>query len=412
MSKTALQQEIQTYLQQNLPQYLNMLRHMVKINSFTNNPAGVNALGELTARIFTGLGFTAETIQADKPDCGKHLILTRPGKSGRKIGLISHLDTVFPAAEEIRNNFVWREEGERIYGPGTVDIKGGTIMIYMILATLQKFAPEIYDDITWLVLLDAVEEQGGFDFGQICVERLTEGGLAALVFEGGRRQDKTFSIVAARKGMAIYQITAHGRAAHAGSSHARGANAIVQIADTIQRIAALTDYERELTFNVGVVSGGTVTNRVPHYAEVHVEMRTFSAEVFADGVNSMLALNGQSTIHSPEDNYPCQVNVELVRQVAPWSPNPESDRLLAIWQEAAKTLDMLAEREKRGGLSDGNHIWQQIPTIDGLGPSGGNAHCSERAEDGSKDQEYINLDSLIPKTLLNITAILQLIEAN
>ena len=171
-------------------------------------------------------------IQSLIPEYGKHLIMTRPGKSGHKIGLISHLDTVFPAEEEIANNFLWREEGDRIYGPGTVDIKGGTVVIYMILAALQKFTPDIYNDMTWVVLLDAVEERSGFDFGQLCIERLSEGGLAALVFEGGGLDDNRFKIVAARKGMAVYQARTYGRASHAGSSHPKGANAVVQMANS------------------------------------------------------------------------------------------------------------------------------------------------------------------------------------
>ncbi|HMQ56322.1 MAG TPA: hypothetical protein PKD98_29850, partial [Anaerolineae bacterium] len=84
---------------------------------------------------------------------------------------------------------------------------------------------------------------------------------------------------------------------------------------------------------------------------------------------------------------------------------------LAVWQEAAESLGLRVEPERRGGLSDGNHIWRQIPTLDGLGPAGGNAHCSERSADGSKDQEYVLVSSFVPKALLNIVAILRLIKA-
>ena len=65
--------------------------------------------------------------------------------------------------------------------------------------------------------------------------------------------------------------------------------------------------------------------------------------------------------------------------------------------------------EQRGGLSDGNHLWNTLPTIDGLGPYGEHGHCSERSADGSKDQEYADKSSFIPKTLLNFTAIRKLI---
>jgi glutamate carboxypeptidase len=409
MTNTTTSQKIQTYLESNLAIYLDLLRQMVEINSFTANPDGVNALGELTARIFAKLGFSAETIQSTNPDFGRHLVLTKPGSSERKIGLVSHLDTVFPPDEEIQNNFTWRQEGNRIYGPGTVDIKGGTIVIYMLLAALQKFAPEIFQKTTWVVLLNASEERGGFDFGQLCVERLGQDALAALIFEGGRLVDNRYSIVAARKGIALYGVTVNGKAAHAGNGHSQGTNAIVQIADTIRQTAALTDYERNLTFNVGVVSGGTVSNRIPHYAEASVEMRAFDVDIFEEGIAGILALNGQSSVHSVDGDDPCQVKVELRGRVEPWAPNPATDRLLRIWQETAELLGMVVEREERGGLSDGNFFWQQVPSLDGLGPSGGNAHCSERSEDGRKDQEYIEIPSMVPKALLNAMAILRLV---
>ena len=95
----------------------------------------------------------------------------------------------------------------------------------------------------------------------------------------------------------------------------------------------------------------------------------------------------------------------------PWTPNPNSDHLLNYWKKAGRTLAIKVDREERGGLSDGNFLWRQIPTIDGLGPSGGNAHCSEQSADGSKEQEFIYVPSLIPKALLNTIAILKLIEA-
>jgi glutamate carboxypeptidase len=412
MTQPALHQGIAAYLEDRLPFYLDLLRQMVNINSFTANAAGVNKLGRLTAEAFARLGFEAETVQSVNPDFGRHLALTRLGSSGRKIGLISHLDTVFPPDEERHNNFTWREEGRRIYGPGVVDIKGGTLVIYMLMEALKRFAPEVYDQVTWVVLLNASEEREAADFGQLCLERLGPESLAALVFEAGRLVKNKFALVTARKGIARYKIMVNGRAAHAGSNHALGANAIVQLAETIQRVAALTDYERDLTFNVGVISGGVVTNRVPHYAEARVEMRAFNAGVYEDGIARMLALDGHSTVRSAKAGYPCQVRIELLDKVDPWAPNPATDRLLAIWQETAASLGMRVIREKRGGLSDGNLLWRHIPTLDGLGPSGGNAHCSEQSPDGHKEQEYVEPASLAPKTLLNTLAILRLVRGS
>ena len=410
MAQTDLSLRLETFLKGNLPEYLDMLRQMVNINSFTTNRDGVNALAELTGAMFQDLGFTAETVDSLDPQFGRHLVMTRHGSSGRKIGLVSHLDTVFPPEEEIRNEFAWRPEGDRIFGPGTVDIKGGTVQMYMVLAALHAFRPELYDEITWVLLLDASEEVNGEHFGALCRERL-EGPetLACLIFEGGRHVDGGFLLVRARKGMAIYEVNVEGKAAHAGTSHKQGANAIVQLAEVIQKLAAITDYGRQVTVNVGHVSGGTVTNRVPHQAHARLEMRTFEPEIYEAVMAEIESLDGYSSITSADgDAYACRTQVKLVRKTAPWPPNEATDRLIEIWQQAALELGCQVQPEERGGLSDGNNFWDTIPTVDGMGVSGNNAHCSERAADGSKEQEYCEISSFVPKAVLNVMGIILL----
>lgn len=410
-----LSEHIEAYLQRNMPDNLALLQRMVAINSFTANPAGVNELGRRTAEIFAPLGFAAETVQSDNALYGKHLILTRHGRvrdsrDAPQIGLISHLDTVFPADEELRNDFRWRIEEDRIYGPGVVDIKGGTIMIYMILSALQALAPDLFDAVTWVVLLDATEETGGKDFGRICVQHLNKTVLGCLVFEPGNWSGSRPHIVVARKGMAVYRIEVEGKAAHAGSAHPQGANAVLQMADVITRVCRMTNYDRDLTFNVGTVSGGTVINRVPHFASASVEMRAFQMEVYEDGIAKMLALNDLSTVSTAAGDFSCRVQVKILHRVLPWPRNSGTDGLFSLWRDTAESLGYQAVPEQRAGLSDGNYFWNELPTLDGLGPEGGNAHCSERSPDGSKDQEYVLASSFVPKAHLNTMAIFRLVE--
>ena len=412
MNRTTFASILQEHFTLNLPDYLAMLRQMVEINSFTANGAGVNELGQVTATLFAQLGFKAEFVQSAMPGYGKHLVLTRDGRTPQTIGLVSHLDTVFPPEEEIRNNFYWRQEGDRIYGPGTVDIKGGTILIYMMLDALSSHAPEQFEAVNWVILVDAAEEAEAEDFGQLCIHRL-EGSdtLACLIFEGGSKVEDTYQVVVARKGMAVFQVKTEGRSSHAGSFHPNGANAVVQMAHTILKLSAITDYKRDVTVNVGTMRGGVVTNRVPHEAESWLEMRTFRPEVYDETVDKILALNGEVDVVSSVDGYSCTVDVNLYRKTPPWARNKATDHLFAVWREAGAELGFTVLPEERGGLSDGNHFWQRIPTLDGLGPSGGNAHCSERSEDGSKDQEFALVSSFVPKATLNTMAVLRLIGA-
>ncbi len=389
-------------LAERLPATLELLRQWVDTNSHTSNREGVNCLGRLTAEPFGRLGFVPEFVPHRDPAFGDHLVLTRRGNRPRGIALISHLDTVFPAEEEVRNAFRWQPEGERIYGPGTIDIKGGTAMMYAVLEALANTSAELFESVTWIVLLDATEETLSDHFADVCRERLDpERTLAALVFESEGRPQGRPAVVVARKGRATFRVTVEGRAAHAGARHARGANAITQLARLVERIDRFTNHAADLTFNVGRIQGGSALNRVPHLAAAELEMRAFSPKMYCDGVEAVLALAGPGDVSSPSDGHRCQVRVELLTESPPWPRNPGTDALYERWRTAGAGLGLELDAEERGGLSDGNWISRWLPTLDGLGPFGDNDHCSERSADGSKTPEFLWVPSFLPKALLN-----------
>jgi len=405
MQNTELLKE---YLEGQKPAALEMLRQMVGINSFTGNREGVNRLGRLTAECFAPLGFTAEFIPSTTSEWGDHLVLTRRGSSGRSIAMVSHLDTVFPPEEEMRNNFHWQPEGDRIFGPGTHDIKGGSVMMWLVLSALQAQDRAVFEDITWKLIWNSSEERFSPDFGEVCRRQFDRGTMAALVFESEGRAGRQGLLVVARKGRGTWRVKVNGRGAHAGGKHAHGANAIVQLGQTIQRVAALTDYSRELTVNVGTVCGGTGLNRVPHEAAAEGEFRAFTPEVFEHCRAGLLALAGPGEVRSAADGYACEVKVEITSESRPWPRNRGTDGLYRIWKEAADEVGIALGCEERGGLSDGNMTWDAVPTLDGLGPWGDNDHCSERSADGSKLPEFVEVNTFVPKALLNVGAILKL----
>jgi glutamate carboxypeptidase len=415
MNVNQLHQSIQKYLKTRLPDYLGYLRSLVEINSFTSNVDGVNAVGESTSELFSTLDFKAIRVPSGNSMHGDHLVLTKTGAltaPPKGITFISHLDTVFSPDEERRNDFKWREEGSRIYGPGTIDIKGGTVMIFMVLDAIRWNQPELFESVNWTVMLNAAEENLVEEFRQVFIDHKPEGSLACLIFEGGRWNGNKFSLVTARKGRAAFQITIIGRAAHAGAAHQNGANAVVQLAKTISQIAELTDYKKQITYNVGTAAGGTVINRVPHFAAASGEIRAFTPEDLERAVNQLMTLADEVEVRSYRDNYPCQIDIEILAESHPWPSNKGSKELYDTWQQAAESIGFETFEEQRGGLSDGNLLWDLVPTLDGLGPSGGNAHCSERSEDGSKDQEFVRISSLIPKATLNAMAIHRLLTLN
>lgn len=393
-----------------LPDTLDFLKRLVDVNSFTGNPDGVNHNGGLIAAAFAPLGFSMERVPCAYSGRGDHLVLTRPGGGKKSLMLVSHLDTVFPVEEELRNNFHWRREGDRIHGPGVLDIKGGTALMWMILRALAETHPAAFEEVTWKLLWNAAEEVLSDDFGDVCRNRLDGSDVAALVFEAGGRADGKSLLVVQRKGRAVWRARVFGKGAHAGSKHAQGANAIRQLARLVERIEAMSDPAIKLTFNTGLVHGGGPLNRVPHEAFAEGELRAFDQRALAAAKEALLAMAGIGDVRAAADGHACLVEVEITHETRSWPRNDRTDQLLAHWLAAAEEIGQPAGSESRGGLSDGNHIWDAIPTLDGLGPWGEFSHASERSEDGTKLPEYVDARSFAPKALWNALAILRMIE--
>jgi glutamate carboxypeptidase len=316
-----------------MPAALEMLRPMVGINSFTVNLNGVNQLSRFTAECFAPLGFTAEHVPSTNKDWGDHLVLTRRGRSGRSIALVSHLDTVFPPEEEARNNFRWQLEGDRIFGPGTHDIKGGSVMNVAragsapVPGAQSLRGHHVEADLELLrgVLLAGLRRRMPRPL------RPRHAGRAGLRVRGARGQGEPDGRGAQRPG----HLAGHGWwpwFSRGGGKHEHGANAIVQLGQTVQRIAALTDYARGLTVNVATICGGTVLNRVPHEAVVEGEFRTFAREAFAHAKARLFALAGRGDVRSPADGYTCEVKVEMLTECRPWPRNPGTDGLYKLWK--------------------------------------------------------------------------------
>jgi len=398
---------LQSSAEKHLPAALDFLRSLVAINSFTANAAGVDEVARLTAAAFAALGFEAALVQCATAGTGHHLFLTHLGQGGDPIVLVTHSDTVFPPEEEQQNDFKWDERPDegRIYGPGTVDNKGGTALIWLMLQMLRDAAPEVFERTHWLVAANAAEEITGDDFGRATAERCGGKARAVLVFEGGPVDKRGWHIVTSRKGRSTWRLSAAGKAAHAGSKHREGINAIDALAKVLPDIAAMTDAETERTVNIGLVHGGTVVNRVPHEAVAEWECRATEPAALQQADDFFAILSGTAANGA-------KLTAERTGHTAAWPGGLESEALFHLWHEAAAMMNLCALSVPRGGLSDANHLWHLAPTLDGLGPYGNNAHCSERAADGSKQPEYVEPASFVPKAVMNALALVKLVQGD
>lgn len=404
---STLATDLQTAAEHHLPAALAWLRRMVDCNSFTANAPGVDAVGRLTAECFADLGFEPEFVPSQHPDHGHHLFLRRPGlvSAGQKpVVLVTHLDTVYPPEEEARNQFYWRESPAEgcIYGPGVVDIKGGTVLICLLLQTLREVAPDFWEQTDFLIAANAAEEVIGSDFAERTAERCPQGARAVLVFEGGPVEESTrHHLVTARKGRLEFRIDCYGRGAHAGSKHHEGINAVVELARILLQVAALTDPAAQLTVNIASITGGTVLNRVPHHASAELEMRAFDPATLEQAEAALNALAGVTPAGA-------RIEITCIGRTQAWPCSPETLALTELWAQAATQCGLTTLPTTRGGLSDANYLCTLGPTLDGLGPHGDHAHCSELDPSTGKRPELVYPATFVPKTVLHALALLQM----
>ncbi len=216
-------------------------------------------------------------------------------------------------------------------------------------------------------------------------------------------------ILSHRNGQVKCHLRVSGRGAHsAGVGCKNGINAITQLASVIGRIAALTDHDKFITANVGIIRGGQSTNRVPDLAEAWFEVRFQDSEHYRAIKTFLVGLNGPGEIAAVSDGVRSEVTLTIEEEIAPWLPSEDSLRLAEYWTGAAAKCGHDLTVSRRGGLSDANFLGSHLPMLDGMGPRGGNAHGIARTDKGPQITEFVDLSSFVPKALVNTMALIDL----
>jgi glutamate carboxypeptidase len=344
---------------------LPLLRRWVEVNSFTGNLAGVEEVGRRLAESLAALPLACERRAGE--GCGTHLAWTTPAWAARpraRIVLVGHHDTVFPPG----TFEVWEEAGDRLRGPGVLDMKGGLVVVRTALAALDDAGALAALPLGLVSVAD--EETGSLD-SRPFLEEVARGAAAGLVFEAGRAGD---AIVVARKGVGTVRVTVGGRAAHAGNDAAGGVNAIWALARFVDRAQQLGDPAAGIGVNVGTISGGTSANTVPADAACAVDLRFVRAP---DGER----LLGQLDRIARELAEASGARFALAGGIKrpPLEPTAASRALAARYGEQARAEGLGAgEAPLAGGGSDASTLSAiGVPAIDGLGPRGRAFHTPD-----------------------------------
>lgn len=383
---SAAEQKVVAYVDAQRGEAVALLENVTNIMSPTENLAGVRQVGTVFRKEFESLGMSARWVEmpAEMKRAG-HLVASTRGTKGKRVLLLGHLDTVLSGEK-------FRPEGGRAYGTGTSDMKAGNVILLYALKALH--AAGALGDARITVMLTGDEESAGAP-AEISRRDMVEAAKAsdlALSFETTVRNTATVG----RRGSSSWTLEVEAKTGHSAGifREAAGSGAIFEAARIVNQFYETLHKEKYLTFNPGVIVGGTEaeldgasgkatgkSNVIPAKVIVRGDLR-FISEAQKESARARMreivarSLPGTSAKITFRDGIPAMTpaegNYALLRQLDAVS------RDLGFGE-----VEALDPGER--GAGDIAYVSHLLPALDGIGPKGGNAHAPG---------EWVDLESL------------------
>jgi len=355
------------------------LQDLVNIETGTGDTVGIPQMSQYLYDRLTSLGATVTRHAADSGVVGDNIVGTFKGAGGKKVLLIAHMDTVYPRGALRTAPF--RVDGNRAYGAGIADCKGGIALILHTLAILKANHFRGFDTIT--VMFNTDEEKGSFG-SRALIQSLAAGSDYVLSYEPNTEKE-AFGL--GTSGIAYVEAKVSGRASHAGGSPESGVNALTETADLVLRTQDIDNKAKGIRFNWTMEKAGTASNVIPASATVNADVRYGHLEDI-DTIKQMLDERAAKKRFGES-----QIQISMKRGRPPFNATEEGKRMAekvaALSQEIGVSIPV--HEGRTGGGTDAAYAGLSgKPVLEGMGLPGANYH--------SNAAEYVLLDT-IPRRL-------------
>lgn len=375
-----------------LPQAISELEDVVNMNSGTLNFEGVKAVGKIFKKQFDAIGFKTQWIDGKPFDRAGHLLASY-GNRGPKILLIGHLDTVFAKNDAFQS---YRPLGnDRVAGPGITDMKGGNAIIVNVMRALKQVG--VLDDVSIKVVLTGDEEASGRPLS-LSKKAIIDGAVwadVALGFEDGDGNVKT--AVVARRGSVGWELKVTGKPAHSSQifTDSIGYGAIFEAARILNAFREQLAGKGDLTFNPGVILGGTTVSfdTLSASGEAFGKANVVAKELLVKGGIRALTPteleNAKTVMHDIVQNNLAHTNAKLVIDdgYPPMAPTEGNYALLSLYSEVSESLGygpVVAVNPRNAGAADISFAADHVDmALDGLGLMGQGGHTKDEVADMS-----------------------------
>lgn len=381
-----MKEDVFAYIDDHKAQMMDLWQDLVNQDSPASYREGVDLVAK---RVFKELEEAGASTRWDEE--GKALIAEIPGDSRAPVLLLGHMDTVFPVGEAARRPFT--VEGSRVTGPGALDMKGG---VAVMLSALKALHSAGFSGRPLKVILVSDEEIAhNGSKATVMLQREARGCAACFNCETGYEDN---SLVIGRKGGVVFKAAVHGIAAHAGNNPRQGRSAIWEMAKKIDDIQNMTDRDKGITFNVGTIKGGTVSNAIPDYCEVEGDIRFQDPDISPLVKEELLKVLNHTYIEGTK--------TELLlyhEGMLPMKMTEENRKLFEFVKKTGEENGIpISEGKLVGGGSDSGYVvYAGVPTVCAMGVKGRFNHTRD---------EYALKDSLFERAKLLGAVILKMNE--
>ena len=381
-----MKEDVFAYIDDHKAQMMDLWQDLVNQDSPASYREGVDLVAK---RVFKELEEAGASTRWDEE--GKALIAEIPGDSRAPVLLLGHMDTVFPVGEAARRPFT--VEGSRVTGPGALDMKGGVAVMLSALKALHSAGFSGRPLKVILVSDDEIAHNGSK--ATVMLQREARGCAACFNCETGYEDN---SLVIGRKGGVVFKAAVHGIAAHAGNNPRQGRSAIWEMAKKIDDIQNMTDWDKGITFNVGTIKGGTVSNAIPDYCEVEGDIRFQDPDISPLVKEELLKVLNHTYIEGTK--------TELLlyhEGMLPMKMTEENRKLFEFVKKTGEENGIpVSEGKLVGGGSDSGYVvYAGVPTVCAMGVKGRFNHTRD---------EYALKDSLFERAKLLGAVILKMNE--
>lgn len=342
---------------------LGRVRELVEIESPSRDVAASERITAVLSDWFASAGGAVRTVSTQ---WGESLVVEVPGR-GDPLLFVGHSDTVWDVGT-LAGEVPWRVDGDRIAGAGAYDMKSGLVIMLAALERARAAHRAGGAQPRSVRVVVVCDEEIGSPTTQALLHEAAQGVRAVIGFESPHPDG---ALKVGRRGSTRVRLAVRGRAAHAALDPELGVSAIDELVDQLLAVRSLVAdpaLPGPVLCNIGTVAGGTRANVVPDAAEAEIGLR------FVDGETERLVLEGLHALRPLREG--AALSLEVLSSRPAWAPSPEDAAWLAEIAAVAEGLGQTVAGRPADGAGDTNLLGSLgLPTVDGMGPSGGGAHA-------------------------------------